>query len=63
MSTYTLPKLPYDTGALEFFALRKKAEQALGPKFDIKAFHDQLLKYGSVTLPMLREIIERWMAR
>jgi uncharacterized protein (DUF885 family) len=50
----------YDTGALEFFALRKKAEEALGPKFDIKAFHDQLLKYGSVTLPMLREIIERW---
>jgi uncharacterized protein (DUF885 family) len=50
----------YDTGALEFFALRKKAEAVLGPKFDIKAFHDQLLKYGSVTLPMLREIIERW---
>ena len=50
----------YDTGALEFFALRKKAEEALGPKFDIKAFHDQLLKYGSVTLPMLREIIEHW---
>jgi len=31
----------YDTGALEFFALRRKAEEALGPKFDIKAFHDQ----------------------
>jgi uncharacterized protein (DUF885 family) len=52
----------YDTGALEFFALRKKAEEALGPKFDIKAFHDQLLKYGSVTLPMLREVINRWIA-
>ena len=52
----------YDTGALEFFALRKRAEEALGPKFDVKAFHDQLLKYGAVTLPMLREIIERWVA-
>jgi uncharacterized protein (DUF885 family) len=52
----------YDTGALEFFALRKKAEEVLGPKFDIQAFHDELLKYGSVTLPMLREIIERWIA-
>jgi uncharacterized protein (DUF885 family) len=52
----------YDTGALEFFALRKKAEDALGPKFDIKAFHDQLLKHGSVTLPMLGEVIERWLA-
>jgi len=52
----------YDTGALEFFALRKKAEETLGARFDIKAFHDQLLKYGSVTLPMLREVIERWVA-
>jgi len=53
----------YDTGALEFFALRKKAEEILGAKFDIRAFHDELLKYGSVTLPMLREIIERWISR
>lgn len=52
----------YDTGALEFFVLREKAAKALGPKFDIRAFHDQILKYGSVTLPMLREIIDRWLA-
>jgi uncharacterized protein (DUF885 family) len=52
----------YDTGALEFFALRAKAEKALGPKFDIKAFHSEVLKYGAVTLPMLREIVDRWIA-
>jgi len=52
----------YDTGAIEIFALRKKAEQTLGDKFDIRAFHDQVLKYGSVTLPMLREIIDRWLS-
>jgi uncharacterized protein (DUF885 family) len=52
----------YDTGALEFFALRQKAQEALGPKFDIRAFHDQLLKYGSVTLPMLREVVDRWIS-
>jgi uncharacterized protein (DUF885 family) len=50
----------YDTGALEFFALRKRAEQELGNAFDIRAFHDEILKYGSVTLPMLREIVDRW---
>lgn len=50
----------YDTGGLEFFALREKAEKALGPKFDIRAFHSEILRYGAVTLPMLREIVDRW---
>ena len=52
----------YDTGGLEFFALREKAEKALGPKFDIRAFHSEILRYGAVTLPMLREIVDRWIA-
>ncbi len=52
----------YDTGGLEFIALRAKAEQALGKKFDIKAFHTEVLRYGAVTLPMLREIVDRWIA-
>jgi len=50
----------YDTGALEIFALRAKAQEALGAKFDIKAFHERLLTGGAVTLPMLREIIDHW---
>jgi len=50
----------YDTGAIEYFDLRRQAEQALGSKFDIRSFHDQLLIHGSVTLPMLREIVEHW---
>lgn len=52
----------YDTGAIEIFALREKAKKALGDRFDIRAFHDQILKYGFVTLPMLREIIDHWLA-
>ena len=52
----------YDTGAIEIFALREKAKKALGDRFDIRAFHDQILKYGPVTLPMLREIIDHWLA-
>ena len=52
----------YDTGALEIYALRAEAERALGPRFDLKAFHDRVLANGAITLPMLRESITRWIA-
>lgn len=51
----------YDTGALEFFALRRQAQDALGSRFDIREFHAVLLENGSVTLPMLREQVTRWL--
>jgi uncharacterized protein (DUF885 family) len=51
----------YDTGALEFFALRKHAQETLGNKFDISEFHSVLLESGAVTLPMLREQVARWL--
>lgn len=53
----------YDTGALEFFALRDLARQALGERFDIREFHAILLENGSVTLPMLREQVTHWIER
>jgi uncharacterized protein (DUF885 family) len=53
----------YDTGGLEFFALRAEAEAALGDRFDIREFHDAVLGSGPVTLPMLREQVEGWLAR
>lgn len=52
----------YDTGGLEIFALRERARRELGPRFDLKAFHDAVLMNGAVTLPMLREQVERWIA-
>ncbi|NEX95039.1 DUF885 domain-containing protein [Caulobacter sp. 17J65-9] len=52
----------YDSGALEIFALRKQAEAALGPKFDLKAFHQVVLKDGVVPLPALRASVEAWIA-
>lgn len=52
----------YDTGGLEIFALREQAERALGDRFDIREFHDVLLRNGAVTLPMLRESVEAWIA-
>lgn len=51
----------YDTGALEFFALRAEAEKALGKRFDIREFHTVLLENGTITLPMLREHVRAWL--
>jgi uncharacterized protein (DUF885 family) len=52
----------YMLGSLEIFRLRKKAETALGDRFDIRAFHDRLLANGGVTLPMLEQAIDAWIA-
>ena len=51
----------YHLGALEFLALREQARQSLGTRFDVRAFHDRVLEDGTITLPMLREKIERWL--
>lgn len=52
----------YMLGMLEIQRLRDQAQRELGPKFDIKAFHDRILEDGSVPLPTLRMKIERWIA-
>jgi uncharacterized protein (DUF885 family) len=52
----------YDTGGLEFFALRKEAEEALGPAFDIRQFHQTALEEGAVPLQELREHVRGWIA-
>lgn len=51
----------YMLGNLTILSLRRDAERRLGSRFDIRAFHDQVLGNGSVTLPMLREQVERWL--
>jgi len=50
----------YMMGALEIIRLRSEAEEALGDSFDIKEFHDVVLKDGSVPLVMLRGKVENW---
>jgi uncharacterized protein (DUF885 family) len=53
----------YMTGSLEIQRLRHEAEQRLGDRFDVKGFHDVVLRDGAVTLPMLREAVARWVER
>jgi uncharacterized protein (DUF885 family) len=52
----------YMIGRLEILRLREQARAALGAKFDIRAFHDQVLEDGTVPLALLRAKIERWIA-
>lgn len=54
--------LAYKIGELEILKLREEAEKLLGDRFDIRSFHDCVLKDGSITLSMLRDKIERWIA-
>jgi uncharacterized protein (DUF885 family) len=54
--------LGYKTGQLALLRLRKKAEAALGSRFDLRAFHDAVLSGGAVTLPVLDARIEAWIA-
>jgi uncharacterized protein (DUF885 family) len=52
----------YKIGALTIQRLRKKAEAELGPKFDIREFHEQVLDTGALPLQILEQKIDRWIA-
>jgi len=52
----------YKIGALTIQRLRKKAETELGPKFDIREFHAQVLNTGALPLSILEAKIDRWIA-
>lgn len=54
--------LAYKIGALTIQRLRKKAETEMGAKFDIRAFHDQILGTGALPLAVLEDKINRWIA-
>ncbi|HVE70550.1 MAG TPA: DUF885 domain-containing protein [Thermoanaerobaculia bacterium] len=53
--------LGYKLGELKIKELRARAERELGPKFDIRAFHDEVLGAGPLPLPMLEQRIVAWM--
>lgn len=54
--------LAYKIGQLRILELRKKAETELGDKFDLRAFHDRILGQGAVTLNVLDDIVNDWIA-
>ncbi len=54
--------LSYKIGAMTIQRLRAKAEKALGGRFDIRQFHEQVLDSGALPLPVLEAKIDRWIA-
>ena len=52
--------LSYMIGELDIQRLRKKAEGALGTRFDVKAFHAAVLEHGALPLTVLDRVIDRW---
>ncbi len=46
----------------KILSLRDKAKKALGAKFDIRDFHDAVLKNGAVPLPILEDLVDRYVA-
>jgi uncharacterized protein (DUF885 family) len=55
--------LAYKIGELRIQALRRRAEQALGTRFDVRAFHDVILRNGSLPLEMLDEQVSAYIAQ
>ena len=54
--------LAYKLGQLKILELRARAEAALGPRFDIRDFHAQVLMTGSLPLTVLERKIDDWIA-
>src|SRR5271166_2501372 len=54
--------LGYKIGQLKIRELRERAKQRLGARFDIRAFHDEILSGGSLPLDVLEARVDRWIA-
>jgi len=52
--------MAYKIGMLKILELREKAKRALGPKFDIRQFHDVVLTNGALPLDVLEDLVNRW---
>lgn len=55
--------LAYKVGQLKFRELRTRAKSALGDRFDVRAFHDEVLRHGAVPLDVLDRLFADWLAK
>jgi uncharacterized protein (DUF885 family) len=52
----------YKAGQLAILALRERAQERLGPRFDIKKFHNVVLTNGALPLSLLEQVVDQWIA-
>ena len=52
--------LAYKIGELKILEIREKAKKTLGPKFEIRKFHDRLLEHGALPLNILEDVMNQW---
>jgi uncharacterized protein (DUF885 family) len=55
--------LAYKVGQLKFLELRAKARKTLGDAFDIRAFHDEVLRHGAVPMDVLEKLFDEWLEK
>jgi len=55
--------LGYKIGQLKFIELRERARRKLGPNFDIRKYHEEVLDAGSLPLDLLEVRVDRWIER
>ena len=53
----------YKVGQLKISELRTRAEKTLGPKFDLRGFHEVVLEAGPLPLDVLETRVDAWIAR
>jgi uncharacterized protein (DUF885 family) len=52
----------YMVGKLKILELRDRAQKELGPKFDLRAFHDVILESGALPMPLLDRVVTQWIS-
>ncbi len=55
--------MAYKVGMLKILELRERAKTALGSTFDIREFHDEVVKNGGMPLTVLARVIDAYVAR
>ena len=55
--------LAYKIGQLKFLELKNKAQKSLKEDFNIRDFHDEILRHGAVPMDILEKLVDEWIVQ